>query len=553
MTGIDAFLEILAGAGVRYLFGNPGTTELPLSDALARDRRIKYMLGLHEVPVMAMADGYALASRSLAVVNVHIGCGLGNSMGMLFNAHSAGTPLLLTAGQQDRRLRMHDPVLTADLVAVARPWTKWAYEVNRVEDLPIALRRAVQTALTPPTGPVFLSLPVDLQMEECLGLDCSPPRVPDRGVRPPCALRQAATMLAEARNPVILAGSRVMDADAVSELAAVADLLGAPVIAESATAHGRLPFPPAHPLYGGGLPLWSADIRRRLDAFDVALATGMILLRTYIFHEPARPLPEHLKLIQLDEDPWQLGKSYALDCALQGDPKAGLAELHRYLTEAMSASHIEAARIRRQQHARQHNATRAELTVKIEREYANRPMTPLALMGALARVLPPDAAVIEEATTTTNTVLERLGAIKDPTGYFGHRGWALGWGLGAALGVKLAWPDRPVLAVLGDGAALFGIQGLWSAAHHKIPVTFVVANNRQYQILKTCGKVMPLPEMAVDRYVGMDLVDPTVDFVALARSLGIDAERVDDCDRLSDRVRESLGGSKPLLLEVPLV
>src|SRR5438552_4805390 len=146
MTGIDAFLDLLAGAGVRYLFGNPGTTELPLNDALARDRRFQYFLGLHEIPVMGMADGYALASRTLGVVTVHIGCGLGNAMGMLYNAHVEGSPLLVVAGQQDRRLRMEDPVLTADLVSVARPWTKWAYEVQRVQDLPTVVRRAVQTA-----------------------------------------------------------------------------------------------------------------------------------------------------------------------------------------------------------------------------------------------------------------------------------------------------------------------------------------------------------------------------------------------------------------------
>jgi benzoylformate decarboxylase len=553
MTGIDAFLEILAGAGVRYLFGNPGTTELPLNDALARDRRFQYMLGIHEVAVMGMADGYALASRSPGVVNVHIGCGLGNAMGMLYNAHVEGSPLLVTAGQQDRRLRIADPVLATDLVSVAKPWTKWAYEVTRVEDLPVALRRAVQTALTPPTGPVFLSLPVDLQMEECTGLDLTPPRVPDCGVRPPTdALRQAAALLAKARNPVILAGSRVADAGAVSELVAVAEMWGAPVFSESATGHGRLPFPPAHPLYAGALPLWSPDTRKRLEGFDVVLAVGISLLRSYIYHEPARPLPEHLKIVQLDADPGQLGRTYPVDIGLIGDLQAGLVDLKQYLKEALPGGHSEVARARKDQYARQQQTARAELAAKIEAECGSRPMTPLALMGALARVLPPNVAVIEEATTTTNTVLERLGVIQDPSGYFSHRGWALGWGIGCALGVKLAWPERPVLAVIGDGAALFGIQGLWSAAHHAIPVTFVIANNRQYKILKNCGNVMPLPQMAAGHYVGMDLTEPVVDFVGMARSLGVAAERVDESDAVSELVRESFRAGKPLLLDVPL-
>src|SRR6476469_6622392 len=164
-TGIHSFLDLLAGFGVRHIFGNPGTTEMPLNDALVGDRRFQYVLGLQEVPVMAMADGYSMASGKLGVVNLHISCGLGNAMGMLYNAYREGTPLLVTAGQQDRRLAFEEPILGGDMVGVARPWTKWACEVTRLADLPSALRRAMQTALTPPTGPVFLSLPMDLQCE----------------------------------------------------------------------------------------------------------------------------------------------------------------------------------------------------------------------------------------------------------------------------------------------------------------------------------------------------------------------------------------------------
>src|SRR6185295_1553769 len=164
-TGIHAFLDLLAAYGVKHIFGNPGTTEMPLNDALVGDRRFQYVLGLQEVPVMAMADGYAMASGRLGVVNLHISCGLGNAMGMLYNAYREGTPLLVTAGQQDRRLMFEEPILWGQMVDVARPWTKWACEVQRVQDLPQAVHRAVQVALTPPTGPVFLSLPVDVQME----------------------------------------------------------------------------------------------------------------------------------------------------------------------------------------------------------------------------------------------------------------------------------------------------------------------------------------------------------------------------------------------------
>src|SRR5579862_4942780 len=260
MNATDAMLHILAEAGVLYLLGNPGTTELPLSDALVDHPRIKYILGLQEVPVVATAEGYAQASRSPGVVNVHISCGLGNGMGMLYNAYRAGTPLILTAGQQDRRLRFEEPILWSDMVQVARPWTKWAVEVERAADLPLAIRRAVQTALMPPTGPGFLSIPVDVQRE--VGhFDLTPPRPINPQVRPPVEeLKRAAEILAKAKNPGILAGSRVVEANAVSELVEVAEALGAPVLAEAGTSHGRLAFPCTHPLSAPGMPIYSPEI-----------------------------------------------------------------------------------------------------------------------------------------------------------------------------------------------------------------------------------------------------------------------------------------------------
>ena len=553
MTGVHAFLDVLAAAGVHYIFGNPGTTELPINDALVDDRRFQYIFGLHEIPVMAMADGYAMASGSVGVVNVHICCGLGNAMGMLYNAHCSGSPVLLTAGQQDRRLRFEEPVLAGDMVSVVRPWTKWAAEVQRVEDIPTAVRRAIQTALTPPTGPVFLALPVDVQMEACDGLDLSPPSIPDRRIRPPLdALRRAAEVLGQAKNPAILAGSRVTECAGSAELAAVAERLGAPVFSEQATAHGRLPLATDHPLYADALPLWSPEVRRALADFDVLLVLGMNLLRSYIYHEPARPISESARIVQMDNDPWQIGKNYPVEVGVCGDLKTGLAELEGLLASILSAAQTTAARTRRGRLATARQAARAALLAKIDAERGQRPITPLTLMGALAKVLPANVAVVEEAVTTTNATLERLGALKEPACYFGHRGWALGWGLGCSLGVKLAWPKRPVLALLGDGAALYGIQGLWSAAHHHIPVTFILCNNAQYQILKHCGDVMPLPHMAARKYLAMDLVQPEIDFVSLARSLGIEAHRVTEPDEVSERVRASLGGDKPMLFDVVL-
>src|SRR5579872_130352 len=368
MTGIEAFLDVLAAAGVTHIFGNPGTTELPLNDALARDMRFQYVFGVHEVAVLSMADGYAMASGGLGVANVHSACGLGNAMGMLYNAWCEGTPLLLTAGQQDRRLRLGEPVLEADLVSVARTWTKWAAEVPRVEDMPIAVRRAVQTALTPPTGPVFLSLPLDVQMERADSLDLSPPSLSDRRIRPPReALVRAADLLAQAERPAILAGSRVTEADACVELADVAERLGASVFAECSTAHGRVPMQADHPLYAGPLPLWSPDVRRLIEPYDCLLAVGANVLRLYIHREPARPIPEHVRVIHLDINVREIGKNYPVEVGLPGDPKAGLAELDELLSQRMAQDRREAARRRREQQAARRETERQALLDEIGR------------------------------------------------------------------------------------------------------------------------------------------------------------------------------------------
>ncbi len=553
IRGIDAFLNLLAAAGVRHIFGNPGTTELPLSDALIGDSRFQYILGLQEVPVMGMADGYAMASRSLGVVNLHISCGLGNAMGMLYNAFREGTPLLVTAGQQDRRLKFEEPILGGDMVAVTKPWTKWAVEVERVEDLPSATRRAIQAALTPPTGPVFMSIPVDVQLAIAERLDPTLAELPNHRVRPPVeALRRAVDVLLGSRNPAILVGSRVQEADAVRELVSVAEALGAPAISESGTTHGRLGFPCDHPLAALGLPLWSPEIRERLKESDVLLVVGMDLLRQYVYHEPARAIPEHIRIVHFDENPYQLNKNYPVEVGVISDTKVGLAELHQLLNLRMTPSQKQSAAERTKKYMADHAAAREQFRREIEAEYSNRPLTPLTFMNAIARVLPPDAAVIEEAVTTTNTTLERLGALKNTDGYFGHRGWALGWGLGVTLGVKLAWPDRPVLGILGEGAAMYGIQGLWSAAHHNIPATFVIPNNAQYQILKIGAMGMNLPHATAGKFHGMDLTKPEPDMVGLAKSLGIDAVRINEPDDLSDALKESLAGNKPKLIDVPI-
>jgi benzoylformate decarboxylase len=472
-------------------------------------------------------------------------------MGMLYNAYRSGTPLVVTAGQQDQRMMFEEPILWGQMVEVARPWTKWAAEVRRVEDLPAAIRRAVQTAMMPPAGPVFLSLPLDVQMGQA-ELDLTPPRLPDRHVRPPVeAIRKAAVVLAGANNPGILAGSRICEAGAVEELVAVAERLGAPVIQEATTSHGRCSFPSDHPLAAGSLPFWSPEVRERLAEFDVLLVAGMKLLQQYIYHEPSRAVPEHVRLVQLDDDPWELNKNYPVEVGVVGHPQPALSELDLLLDAVMDSEQVEAARARADSHGRNRARQREALRREAQSQLDLRPLAPLCLMESIAQVLPDDVAVIEEAPTATmGGYLEQVGALRNTSGYFAQRGWALGWGLNCAIGVQLAWPDRPVLAVIGDGSAMYGIQGLWTAAHYGLPVTFVICNNTQYKILKDCAQVMKLPAALTGRFEGLDVDHPAIDYVGLAESLGVKACRVGEPDELSQAVSQSLSGDEPQVIEV---
>lgn len=552
--GIDAFLAELEKAGVSRIFGNPGTTELPLNDTLIDDDRFEYVLGLHEGPVMAMADGYAMASRSLGVVNLHASCGLGNAMGQLYNAFREHTPLLVTAGQQDRRLRVEDPILAGDLVAVATPWTKYAAEVQRVEDLGPVLRRAIRAALTPPHGPVFVSLPIDVQLELCPP-DSTPTGWIDSRVRPPQAVvERAVELLENARAPVILAGSRVCDRDAFAAVAELAERLGAPVFQESTANHGRLGLASDHPLRAGILPLWSPDVRKRLQSFDAAVVVGMDLMRQYVYFEPANPLPESLTVIHLDEDSEVLGKNVPTELGVLGDIRESLTALNAGLPR--EGAFVDAAQHRgadwRSQIAAERNALRDRIAADREQLDDGAPLPPHVVMGAVADALPADAAVVEEAVTTTNGTLEQLGALRQPDGYFAQRGWTLGWGVGCAIGAKFAWPERSVAAIIGDGSFMYGAPALWTAARHRLPLVVVLCNNRSYAILKSGGQTMKLPQATQSRFLAMDLDQPQIEFAALARSIGAAGIHVDSATDLTEAIRTGFQAEGPTLIEVPI-
>jgi benzoylformate decarboxylase len=549
LTGRRAFLELLKQEGVEVMFGNPGTTELPLMDALAVEDGIRYVLALQEASVLAMADGYAQASGRLGVANVHVAPGLGNAMGMLYDAQKAGAPLLVTAGQHDQSFTFGEPILWADLPTIARPFVKWSAEVRRLSELPAAVHRAAKTALAPPTGPVFLSLPADVLMAEGEIELGAPTRIGAAIRGDAAAISAAATLLAAAENPVIMAGDAVAQGHALPELVALAEALGAPVWAELIP--NTASFPATHPLFRGALPRNQKIVRETLARHDLLLSVGADLF-TWSLPSETPPVPEGLAIVQIDTDPWELGKNHPAAAAILGAPKATLPELTQLLLARLSDGQRRRAQSRGEATARAIAGEREALRAKAREEGAARPMRALALLGAIAEALPPGAVVVDE-TISSGAGLRQLLRNDDAQSFYGMRGGGIGWGLPAAVGIKLALPDRPVVALVGDGSAMYTIQALWTAAHERLGgLVFVILDNGSYRILKQRANLLRGHAAQTGRYVGMDLRDPAVDFPALAGALGIAARRAETPAEVAALVREGCASGAPLLVQAPI-
>jgi benzoylformate decarboxylase len=547
MNVAAVLMEIFKSSGVRYLFGNPGTTELPFLDALP-DSSLEYILGLQEATAVAAADGYAQASGQAGLVNVHVAPGLANSLSILHNAARAKSPVVVTAGQQDTRFLMHEPILAADLARMAEQFTKWSHEVRRPEDAPVALRRALKVALTPPTGPVFLSMPMDLMGPAVDDTGAAPPPFAAKSRPEPAAILHAAGLLAGASNPIIIAGDGVARAGAMAELIALAELLGARVHGEPV--YRRTSFPGSHALWRGGLFPSPAGVRRALEECDALLIVGANVF-TWFLHTEGTPFPRGLRVVQIDDDPWEIGRSYPVTLGIAADPKAALAELTGVLRGKLTERDKAAAASRMEKIG----AARGEMVKRVNaaaRSEAERvPIGQAHLMHTLASLLPDDAIVVDESATSLPFVLRYLPFVT-PGSFFGSKTGTLGWGMGAAIGVQLGSPGRKVVATIGDGSVMYAPQALWTAAHYRLPITYVVPNNSSYAILKSGMLSLDLASAKRGIYPGMDLVSPEIDYAGLGRSLGVRAERVEKPGELRDVLAACLAASGPSLVDVAI-
>jgi benzoylformate decarboxylase len=547
MRCAQALLEILRADGARYLFGNPGTTELTFLDALPGSG-IEYVLALQEATAVAAADGYAQASGRIGVVNLHVAPGLANGLAILHSAWRARTPLLVTAGQQDSRFLHQEPILAGDLVRMAEPFAKWAHEIRRAEEGPAALRRALTLARTPPTGPVFLSLPMDLMegLVEDRGEGSVPVASRARPERE--AVERAALALAGARAPLFVAGDGVGRAGAVPLLVRLAEVVGARVYGEPV--YRRTNFPGDHPLWRGGLFPSPPAVRKATDESDLVLLVGATVFMWFL-HVPGEPFRPGLAVIQVDDDPAQIGRHYPVTFGIVADPGETLQALLEATAARMTAAEREAARARAAEIGRVTAAHRERLAAAAEAEGERVPISPATLMRTLGRLLPEDAVIVDESASSLPHVLRQL-PFRRPGSFFGSKTGTLGWGMGAALGVQLGSGGRKVVATIGDGSVMYACQALWTAARYRLPVTYVVANNASYAILKQGMLGMGLESAKRGIFPGMDLTDPEIDLVGLARALGVPAQRVERPRDLAPVLEKMLATDAPTVVDVAI-
>ena len=550
MLGKHALAQMLVAEGVEYIFGNPGTSETPFLDGLQDYPQLRYIQALQEGTAVGMADGYARATGKPAFANIHIAGGLANGISGLYNAFRGGTPLVLTAGNSDTRMLISEPVLSGDLVEMTKQYTKWSTEIRHASDIPVAIRRAFKEAKTPPSGPVFVSFPWDT-MDEEIEFEATPSAEGYFRIRPDtAAVARATEILASAQNPVIVVGDRVAQSGAVDAVVQVAEQTGARVLA---TSYSEVNFPTGHPQWGGMLNLNSPATARQFENADVVLAVGTDVFASFLYVDVPFLKPD-TRLIHLDSAYWEIEKNYPTEVGILADPGAGMADLAASLDSEMNGSQREAAATRAATLADARRRGDERYQERIKPTWDNLPMPVERMMHELAAAVPPNTIVADEAVTSRPAV-NRAFEFTKPGDIYGIRGGALGWAMPGALGVKLAHPDRPVLAVVGDGASMYTVQALWTASRYNIPVVYAICNNQAYRILKVNMEVY-LRDMLEDRerdseYVGMEFAN-RLDLAMMAQAMGVHGERVDDPNEIGAAVKRAFDSGRPALLDITI-
>ncbi len=514
LTVREATYEILRDLGMTVIFGNPGSTELPFLRDMPPD--FKYVLGLHERVAAGMALGYSLGARKAVFVNLHSIASTGNGLSAIQDAWYLHAPLVVTAGQQDRRQLIAEPFLASRAIETVKPYVKWAYEPARAEDVPAAIARGYHLAMQPPRGPVFISIPMDDWTHECAPVAVR--RTSQTVLADSAALDEVARALDSSRNPALIAGPQIEEDEAWNEMLALAEHLGADVYQDAIPC--RWTFPRAHRLFRGGLLPAQQPLADQLAKHDVVVVAGARIFLYYAY-VPGNPIKPGTRLFQITNDP------QAAAGALAGDSIVG--------NVAQAAAYIRA-----HTKARQRTEEAATIPPGPARQH---PITPDYLFSILNRVMPKNAVIAEECPSSKGD-LDRNLILNEPGSFYSVPNGVLGFGLPAAVGLQMALPERRVICPVGDGSIQYSVQSLWTAVQNKAPVVFIVLSNGDYSALKgfcdftQVGRNVP----------GMDI--PGIDMVKIAQGYGMTAMQVDQPDELEPMLKSALAADAPTLISV---
>lgn len=511
----DVTIRLLRSLGMTTIFGNPGSTELPFFRHWPADFR--YILGLQEASVVAMADGYAQVTRNAAFVNLHSAVGVGHALGNIFTAYRNQTPLVISAGQQARAMLLGEPYLWATQASeFPKPYIKWSCEPARAQDVPAALARAYYLAMQKPCGPTFVSIPVDdwdREAEPLAARQVSVEFAPD-----PQALQQIADALNRSQRPALVIGSSVDRDGAWDAALELAERTRAAVWASPMS--GRSSFPEDHPLFAGFLPPVRSLLAAKLAGHDVVVVLGAPIF-TYHVHSAGPVIPEGVQLFQIIDDPAAAAWS-PVGTSLLSTLRLGLTRLLELVeTSARSAP----ARL-----------VRPSVPAELE------PMSAAFVLHTIGQVMPEDAVIVEEAPSHRNDLHDYL-PIRKSNGFYTGASGGLGYSLPAAAGIALADPTRRIICLLGDGSSMYSVQGLWTAVQYQLPITFVILNNQEYAALKSFSRMFNTTE-----FTGTDL--PGIDIGAIARGYGCATLRVEKADELAGALTRSFASVGPVVVDV---
>ncbi|HMG99338.1 MAG TPA: benzoylformate decarboxylase [Gaiellales bacterium] len=521
----EVTVDLLRAHGMTTIFGNPGSTELPMLADFPAD--FTYVLGLQELVVLGMADGFAQASGRTTHVNLHTAPGVGNAVGGIFNAQANRSPLLITAGQQVRaQIGMEANLTNRDAILGPQPYVKWSHEPSRAVDVPAAIARAIHHASLPPRGPAFVSIPMDDWQAEAdadVAAHTLARTVNGRSAPDPALLAALAERLSAASNPVLIAGGDIDASGAWHDAVALAERQRLPVWATPAPGGGRLGFPEAHPQFLGVLPPAIGPAAEALQGHDLVLVVGSSVFPYYPYI-PGALLPPGASLVQITCDPAEAARA-PMGEAIVADVGLALAALLALLGES--------------------DRKPPEPRPQPGEPAPSDPMSGSAAMAALEQVWPDDGIAVVETPSSTVALRNRLRLSRPGSYYFSSSG-GLGFGISAAVGVQLAQPARPVVCVLGEGSAQYGITALWSAVAYKVPVTFLVLRNEEYMILKWFAELEGAGGLP-----GLDL--PGLDVAAVANGYGVPSRDVSSAEELTDALRGAISAEDgPRLVQVPV-